>query len=101
MAGRFATSITSIKSIDVTAKTYQEGNRLYVTVKRYVEALAAFKEEPYKKDQIRTNSETKRILELVLPPVKLTKSQREQLARIQREAAKQGVEIQIRIYPEP
>ena len=90
-----ASSITSIKSIDVTAKTYQKGNNFYNTIKGYVDDLANFSTTTYGGVTVKVNQNTSRILELALPPVQLTKSQADQLDKITKEASKKGVKIVI------
>jgi hypothetical protein len=92
-----ADSITSIKSMDVTAQTYNKGNGMYNVLKGYVDDLAGFNGKEWGGIKVITDGNTKKSLELALPPVELSKSQAEQLAKITDYAKQKGIDIIVKI----
>jgi RHS repeat-associated protein len=78
-ADGFAQSVTSIKSIDVTADTYNQGNNLRNKIQGYVDELIKFPGDDYGPYSVWVNSDTQKILELALPPAELTQTQKAQL----------------------
>jgi len=95
----YAESITSIKSMDITAKTYNKGNRMYYTLKGYIDSLSGFVEKRWANETISTGADTKRYLELAIPAVEMTKSQFTQLQKAIKYASdlENPVEIILRI----
>ena len=91
------TSITSIKSIDVFAKTYQNSNKLYSTVMGYADKLSNFNSTRWGNIPVVVDSTTKRILELALP-TNISGSQMTQINNAITDAAKYGVEITIKYF---
>ncbi|WP_342566517.1 RHS repeat-associated core domain-containing protein [Paenibacillus sp. FSL R7-0345] len=92
-----AQSVTSIKSLDISGKTYEKSNKLYSTLMNYVNKLDDFSTTTYGGLTVRVDSQTKRILELALPPVQLTKSQAAELDKAIADASKQGIQIIVKI----
>ena len=96
-AGRgLLTSITSIKSMDILAASYQKGNAVFNTIMGYVSELAGFFGTTYQGTTYTVATGVTRILELVIRPGMTT----DQLAQIHKaiiEAAKIGVQIIIHI----
>ncbi|MEK4043333.1 hypothetical protein NSU18_06685 [Paenibacillus sp. FSL H8-0048] len=92
-----AKSVTSIKSLDITGKTYAKENKLYSTLMNYVNKLEDFGTTTYGGLTVRVNSQTNKILELALPPVQLTKSQSKELDKAIADASKQGIQIIVKI----
>jgi hypothetical protein len=92
-ADNVATSITSIKSLDVTAKSYNKGRAFYNTLKGYVDDLVGFTDTQWNGITVFVDKNTKRILELALPPVELTPEQVRQLQDLYDYANDNGVQI--------
>ena len=91
-ANNLASSITSIKSIDLAARTYQQGNALFNRIMTYSRSVANFTNRTWAGETVRVNSSTQRILELAIPHG-ATQTQWEQISKAIAEAAKIGVEI--------
>ena len=88
---------TSIKSIDLTAKTYQNMDRLFQLIKGYVNELGAFKGIDWAGASIEANQITSRVLQLAIPPG----ATEEQIALLRQAiewAKTQGVTITIDAY---
>ena len=88
---KWLSSITSIKSIDTTAKTYQDSGKLYSKLKKYVDSLAKFDDKTYKGIEHIVMDDAERILELAIPPVELSSSQADALQRITEYANELGI----------
>jgi RHS repeat-associated core domain len=88
----FAKSVTSIKSIDLDAKTYSKGNNLYNTIMGYAREVAEFKTRTYNNVLVEVNSKTQRNLEIAVPhnPTGAQKSQVEQAIK---DASDMGVNV--------
>jgi len=85
---------TSIKSIDVFAKSYSQNlSNLSSTITRAVDQLVNFKGGNLPNGFIRANQIQGRVLEIVIPKGNLSNAQQQVLLRQQQEAAKRGVEI--------
>ena len=91
----FAKSITSIKSMDLGAKTYQKGNAVYNTIIKYANDLSGFKSTTWSKITVNVNSSTQRILELALP-TNVSAAQLEQINKAIIEAGKKGIDVVIK-----
>ncbi|MBU5334084.1 hypothetical protein KQI61_17975 [Anaerocolumna aminovalerica] len=91
----FRESITSIKSMDLFAKSYQNGNSVYNTVMKYVNSLANFTSTKWGSINVDVNSSTRRYLELAIPKGGV-EAQMTQINNAIAEAAQRGVEIIIR-----
>lgn len=89
-------SITSIKSIDLAAKSYQTGNNLYNTIMGYTRSLARFSTTSYGGFTAYVGKGTQKILEIAIP-TGATQAQMAQINKAIAEAAKQGVEIITRV----
>ena len=76
----FASSITSIKSMDITSPAYNQGNRLLSQLEDYLNELEKFTGATYKGEDLFINRDTTRRLELVFPPTALTVKQEDQLS---------------------
>ena len=94
---KILSSITSIKSMDVTAKTYQNASKMYSTLKKYIDDLYKFTETTYKNIDYLVDDDAKRILELALPPVNLSSDQAKMLEKAIEYAKEKGIEILIQI----
>ncbi len=84
---------TSIKSLDIFARSYQNLNQLSSTLTRYVNHLANFQGGTRNGIRIRPGEVTRRILQVVLPNGRLSFGQESVLLRVQQDAARRGVEI--------
>jgi hypothetical protein len=84
---------TSIKSIDVFAKTYQNLSALSSTLSGYVQRLASYQGGSIPGAFVRSEQIQRRVLQVVMPGGNLSRDQLEVLRRIQEEAARQGVDI--------
>ena len=95
-ANNFASSITSIKSMDLLAKSYQSGNTVYNTVMKYGNSLANFTSTQWANITVNVNSSTQRILELAIPPG-ATQAQINQIYKAGEELVKKGVSVIVKI----
>jgi RHS repeat-associated protein len=85
-------SVTSIKSIDLAAKSYQSGNTLYNTIMGYTNSLANFTTKTYGGFTAYVGSGTQRVLEVAIPSG-ATSAQMAQINKAVADAAKLGVDI--------
>ena len=91
-------SVTSIKSMDITLKSYQNTSTLKSKLKKYVDDLAGFVEAKYDKKTYRfEESVGNKILELAIPPVEMSQGQADVFQEMIDYANEQGVEFVIRI----
>ena len=91
-AGKIASSVTSIKSLDVTAKSYQSGKAVYNRIMKYVDQLAGFTQGRLSELTVGVDADTIKILELIIPPG-ATDEQIAQIMQAVIDAAEQGIEI--------
>ncbi len=92
-AGNVATEIDTIKSIDVTAKSYQVPGALHALILGYATKLAQFRYATSLKQTVIATETTKRSLHIALEP---GAGSAEQLAEIERatvDARAQGVAV--------
>ena len=94
---KWLSSVTSIKSIDTTLKTYQDSSKFYSKLKRYVDDLIGFDDVKYKGVWHRIDCNTDRVLELAIPPVELSSEQADVLQQIANYASEFGIEFITRI----
>jgi len=93
LVGRTA---TSIKSIDLNAKTYQNMSKLGSKLREYVDDLADFKGTRYKRvDYLPGQDFDDRVLELAIPSRGVTAAQRQALEQAIRYGASRGVDVRI------
>jgi hypothetical protein len=93
---RFVAGIaTSIKSLDLTAATYQDPARLLSRINRYVDQLANFKGARQGVYEVRESQITGRKLQLVVPGNVTTPAQRAALQRAVERAQSLGVELDV------
>ncbi|WP_080066679.1 RHS repeat-associated core domain-containing protein [Ruminiclostridium hungatei] len=71
----YLSDIKSIKSIDITAKTYQKSSNLKSLLKGYVNDLANFSEAKFEKVNYYVMDGTSRTLEIAIPAVEMTADQ--------------------------
>jgi len=96
--GDVARSITSIKSIDLSARTYNLGNNLFGRIMRYANQLNSFQgRDNWAGHTVHVNNSTQRILEIAIPHG-ATSAQMQQIQRAVEAAAKFGVEIRPIIF---
>jgi Flp pilus assembly protein TadG len=91
-SGGVATDVTSIKSIDLTAASYQNGNAVYNNLMRHSRTLSNFQSTTYGSVTVNVNSNTRRILEVAIPPT-ITPTQQAQITRAIADASNIGVDI--------
>jgi hypothetical protein len=87
---------TSIKSIDLTAKSYQDIEVLIQTIKGYVNELAAFQGAQWAGLEIKSWEITSRVLQLAIPEG-ATEAQLSAINELINWASTQGVEIIITV----
>ena len=93
---RFSQGIaTSIKSLDLTAATYQDPARLLSRINRYVDQLANFTGARQGVNEIRESQIMGRKLQLVVPGNVTTPIQRAALQRAAERAKSLGVELDV------
>lgn len=99
MIDRFINGIaTSIKSLDLTAATYQDPARLLSRINRYVDQLANFKGARLGPFNLEERDIVTRELRLVVPGNVTTDVQRAALARAVERAKNLGVDLDITPY---
>ena len=92
-----ASSITSIKSIDVMSQTYQTGQRLYSTIMNYATKLSRYPIGNGNKLNFIVNHTTQKILEVYISPG-ATRSQLQQINRAIADAAQKGIQIIVKTF---
>ncbi len=84
---------TSIKSIDLTAKTYQDMGKLASTLDRYVEKVASFSGAKYGKDVVEGSAIKARELQVAIPEGSMSAAQRSVFNAATANAQRQGVRL--------
>jgi len=87
-------TITSIKSLDLNAKSYQSGNAVFNRVKGYIDKLAGFQRGELQDIIIESGDFDNRVLELAIPEG-ATSSQLEQLKKLKEYAQEQSIQLTI------
>ena len=87
---------TSIKTIDVKAKTYQVNNALFRTLKKYVNDLSAFKPRDWGNINLKGTDIRTKVLEVGIPKG-ATKTQIEQINKAVEYAHGKGVQLNVRV----
>ena len=90
-------SIKSIKSMDITLKTYQNPSKLKSKLKGYINSLASFEKTKYGGTLYKVSEGTSRTLELAIPPVEMTKAQSDVFKEVFDYAVEMGVNFVTRI----
>lgn len=96
-ADGLAASMTSIKSIDIFAKSYQKANAIYNTIMRYGNQLYEFKGQDWGGTRIWATEGTMKFLELAIP----RGANAEQLLQIRQatiELAKRGIQVVTHVF---
>jgi hypothetical protein len=86
---------TSIKSIDLTAATYQDATRLTYRLNDYVNKLIFFDGASFGDYQIEASSINGRVLDLVVPKGNMTAAQRAAISAAKARAKAFGVELTV------
>ncbi len=86
---------TSIKTLDLGAKSYQRGSALRRTVTRYIDDVAGFRGARVGDTQIRASEVTGRGLDLVLPKGAGTEAQLKMLDELVEYGRKAGVQVNL------
>jgi hypothetical protein len=86
---------TSIKSIDLTAATYQDATRLTYRLNNYVNKLIFFDGASFGDYQIEASSINGRVLDLVVPKRNMTAAQRAAISAAKARAKAFGVELTV------
>ena len=87
-------TITSMKSLDLNAKSYKSGNAVYNRVKGYIDDLSNFKGRRYGERSVPENGIESRVLKLAIPEG-ATQSQQDQLKRLIDYAQQNNVQLNI------
>ena len=87
---------TSIKSLDVTAKSYLKDNSVFNTLKGYVDKVADFEGASYAGASVKESEISSKVLELAIEPGKATFSQWEQISKAVNYAKENDVQFNIR-----
>ena len=90
-------SVTSIKSIDITSKTYQKTSKLKNLLKGYVDTLEKFDGTKYKQLQYKLEPFVMKTLEVAIPPVEMSAGQAKVFTEILDYAADKGIHLVTRI----
>ncbi|MBE0656370.1 MAG: hypothetical protein IH602_01705 [Bryobacteraceae bacterium] len=84
---------TSIKSLNIFAKSYQNLNRLASTLSGYVQQLANYSGGQIPGRILQRGDIARKVLEVVLPKGNLSAAQQQVLLRVQQQAARDGVDV--------
>ena len=95
-SGPVAQEITSIKSLDLLAGSYQGGNAVLNTLTRYVDALAGATSRTWAGVTTTIGPTTSRVLEVAIPASGATQAQLNQLSSAAAYAAQQNITLTIR-----
>lgn len=87
---------TSIKSIDLKAKSYQNANALYSRLKGYINQVAKFKGQRWNGVTIQEEDITKRALDVAIPQG-ASKSQVEAIQKAIEYGKNNGVQVNIHV----
>ena len=87
---------TSIKSIDLNAKSYQNGKALLSTLKRYINQVAKFKGQRWNGVTITEEDITKRALDVAIPKG-ASPSQVKALQEATQYGKQKGVQVNIHV----
>ena len=90
-------SVTSIKSIDISAKSYKNASNLKRVLKRYVDDVSSYYSKKYKGEIYSLDKGRKKILEVAIPPVEMSKAQANVFDEIVSYAKEKGVTVITRI----
>ena len=93
--GAAASSVTSIKSMDLSGSSYQAASRIASRIKGYVDAVANFKGAADKAQVVTADASTLRVLELVIPNMPLSQAQQAGINAASQYATSQGVALHI------
>ncbi len=91
-ANGIASSITSIKSMDLGAASYQKGNAVFNTIMSYANKLADFGTTAWNGVTVKVGDATQRVLQLVIPEG-ATAAQQAQIQAAIKAAAEAGVQV--------
>jgi RHS repeat-associated protein len=92
-----ATRITSIKSIDLAAQTYQRNNAVFNRILQYLTSLSNFAGRSWGGELVRVGPNTVRVLEIAIPPNVATQAQLNQLQQAALAAQRLGIILNIRV----
>ena len=92
----FASSITSIKSMDLACKTYQKGGAILSRLSSYIDKVANYTTERMGALTVSANSATQRILELAIPSG-ATPEQMQAIQQASEYAVQNGVELIVHV----
>jgi filamentous hemagglutinin len=87
--------LTSIKSIDVTAKSYQTQSGLYSTIRTQINALDKFTGDSYNKVDVTPDMYSSKVLQVAIPDVKLSVEQTSALKNAQVYAQQKGIKVEV------
>ena len=97
---RFVNGVaTSIKSVDLGAKTYQNGAALLGRLNGYVNAVANFSGGRSAGVTVRGSEVTERVLHVAIPAGRMTSAQQEAFATATARAAQRGVHVFTSVVP--
>ena len=91
-----ASSVTSIKSLDIAASSYASGKQIESRVDGYIDSLAAFKSTTFNGRAVDIDDTTQKVLDLVVPnDVRLSPSQQAGLDAASAYAASKGITLNV------
>lgn len=90
-------TITSIKSMDLTANTYQTGRGIYNTLVKNIDTLEAFDEQTWRGVVIQATDYDYKQLEVAIPKVAISKDQKDGLEEAIKYAKRRNINIKITI----
>ncbi|MDB5070902.1 MAG: repeat-associated core domain protein, partial [Candidatus Eremiobacteraeota bacterium] len=93
---KVASEVVSIKSLNPASASYQSGSALFSRGKQYVDSLAAFAGKDFSGANIKIDSNTAKILDLVIPQeVQLSAAQQAAVNELYQYAAQAGVQLHV------
>ena len=87
---------TSIKTLDLGAKSYQKNNAVFNKLMGYIDKLASFKKATWGDDMVKESMIRKRVLEVGIPRG-ATSSQVKQMNNAIKYGESRGVKVNIRV----
>jgi len=96
--GMAAAEITSIKSLDLGAASYQSGSAVLSRLTQYVDKLASFTGRNWAGVNVTVGQNTQRVLEVAIPAAGATLAQLNQIAQAAQYAQQQGINMVVRLF---
>jgi hypothetical protein len=90
--------VTSIKSIDLNAATYQNAARLAYRLNKYIDDVAEFRGAKWAGDEVKFSAIEGRAVRLAVPKGSMTTIQRDAIEAVRARAATLGVDLTVTAF---